>query len=235
VLGDNLSTTGITVTAGTENLIGPIPFTAPTTGIGDGHKCILAAIEADGEGPITGTASTDAPNSNQIAQRNLQFVGTCEHPLTNATTSSGSVQLTLTVTPDTGTPPSLTALPDVGVTFDDADSTWFNAWSSQAAGEAQPTFQVTHDATANTTTVRLGTFSIVLNPVTLAAGASRNATGNFNLASGGASADNGSVDRGGAYRHGDRHERRFVRLDASSDHCAAPVREWSEGDGQASS
>jgi hypothetical protein len=187
-LGDNLSTTGITVTAGTENLIGPIPFTAPTTGIGDGHKCILAAIEADGEGPITGTASTDAPDSNQIAQRNLQFVGTCEYPLTNATTSSGSVQLTLTVTPDTGTPPSLTALPDVGVTFDDADSTWFNAWSSQAAGEAQPTFQVTHDATANTTTVRLGTFSIVLNPVTLAAGASRNATGNFNLASGGASA-----------------------------------------------
>jgi hypothetical protein len=117
-VGDNLSSTGVTVPAGAQALIGPLPFTAPTTGIGNGHKCILAAIEADGEGAPAN--STDAPDSNQVAQRNIQFVAPCVFPLTNATTSNGNVQLTLTVTPNTGTVPSLTGLPDVEVTFDDA-------------------------------------------------------------------------------------------------------------------
>jgi len=177
-VGNNGSVTGVTAPAGGEALIGPIPFTAPTTGIGNGHKCILAAIDADGEPPPAN--QFDAPDSNQVAQRNVQFVGPCVFPLTNATTSNGSAQITLSVTPMTGAVPSLTALPDVEVAFDDADSSWFNAWTSQTGNGSS--FAVTHSA--GSTTVRLGSFSVALNPVPLAAGQSRNATGTTNLSSG---------------------------------------------------
>lgn len=179
-VGPNLSSTGVTVPAGGQALIGPLPFTAPTTGLGDGHKCILAAIEADSESAPTN--STDAPDSNQVAQRNVQFVGPCQYPITNATTSSGNVQITLTVTPNTGTTPSLTALPDVEVTFDDADSSWFNVWNTQTGSGT--TFTVTHNGAANSTTVRLGAFSVALNAVPLAAGQSRKLTSNIQPSSG---------------------------------------------------
>ena len=43
------------------------------------------------------------------------------YPLTNGTTSAGSAGITLTVTPNTGTTPSLSALPDIEVSFDDTD------------------------------------------------------------------------------------------------------------------
>ena len=104
------------------------------------------------------------------------------YPLTNATTSDGNVQVTLTVTPNTGTTPSLTTLPDVEVSFDDADSSWFNVWNSQTGNGT--TFAVTHNGTANSTTVRLGAFSVAPNAVPLAAGQTRNATGTINPASG---------------------------------------------------
>ena len=117
-----------------------------------------------------------------MAQRNLQFVAPCVYPLTNGTTSSGTVQITLTVTPNTGTTPSLTGSPDVEVTFDDADSSWFNVWNTQTGNGT--TFSVTHNGGANTTTVRLGAFSVPLNAVPLSAGQTRNATGNINPASG---------------------------------------------------
>jgi hypothetical protein len=179
-VGDNGSSTGVTVPAGGQALIGPLPYTAPTTGLGDGHKCILAAIQASGEAAPAN--SSDAPDSNQVAQRNMQFVGPCEYPLTNATTSAGNAQITLTVTPNTGATPSLTALPDVEVAFDDADSSWFNVWQSQTGNGT--TFNVTHNSAANSTTVRLGAFSVALNAVPLAANQTRNATGSVNPVSG---------------------------------------------------
>jgi hypothetical protein len=179
-VGNNMSSSGVNVPSGGQALIGPLPFTAPTTGIGNGHKCLLAAIEADGEpAPVN---STDAPNSNQVAQRNLEFVSPCVFQLTNGTSSNGNVQITLTVTPNSNTPPSLTVSPDVEVTFDDSDSSWFNVWNSQAGNGTA--FAVTHNSGANSTTVRLGAFSMVLNPVPLTAGQSRNATGNINPTSG---------------------------------------------------
>jgi hypothetical protein len=179
-VGNNMSSTGVTVPAGGQALIGPLPFTAPTTGVGNGHKCLLAAIEADGE-PAPAN-STDAPNSNQVGQRNLEFVSPCVFQLTNGTLSNGNVGITLTVTPNSNTPPSLTGSPDVEVTFDDADSSWFNVWNGQAGNGT--TFSVTHNNGTNSTTVRLGTFSVALNPMPLAAGQSRNATGNINPTSG---------------------------------------------------
>ena len=102
--------------------------------------------------------------------------------LTNGTTSNGNAQITLTVTPNSDTPPSLTVPPQVEVAFDDADSSWFNVWNTQTGNGTN--FRVTHNNVTNTTTVRLGTFSVVLNPVPLLAGQSRNATGNINPTSG---------------------------------------------------
>ena len=179
-VGPNMSTTGVTVPSGGEALIGPLPFTAPTTGIGNGHRCMLAAIQGTGESAPA--KSSDAPDFNQVAQRNLEFGGACEYPLTNATTTAGSAQITLSVTPITGAVPSLTSTPDVEVNFDDADSSWFNVWNVQTgAGTA---FAVTHNGGAGTTTVRLGSYSVALNAVPLAAGQSRNANGTVNPGSG---------------------------------------------------
>jgi hypothetical protein len=174
-VGPNGGSTGVTAPAGGQALIGPLPFTAPSSGLGNGHKCILAAIQADGEAAPANTF--DAPSSNQVAQRNIQFVGPCVYPLTNGTTSAGNVQLTLSMTPNTGAAPSLTALPDVEVRFDDFDSSWFNVWNAQSG--AGTTFAVTHSG--NITTVRLGAFSVALSSVPLAAGQTRSATGIVNL------------------------------------------------------
>src|SRR5262249_16004030 len=81
----------ITLPAGQRALIGPVTFTAPMVA-GDGHKCLLAAIEADGEpGPAN---TTDPLASFQVGQRNIQF-SNCAFPVTNATTSSGTVTFTL--------------------------------------------------------------------------------------------------------------------------------------------
>lgn len=178
-VGNNMSATGVTVPAGGVALIGPLSFTAPTTGFGNGHRCILAAITADQEGPPANP--TDAPDSNQVAQRNIQFVAPCDFPLTNATTAGGNLQLTLTVAPSTGTPPSLTGLPDIEMAFDDADQSWFNTWKNQSGNGTK--FAVSHSTTTGKTTVRLGTFSVALDAVTLGAGQTRDATGTTNLPS----------------------------------------------------
>lgn len=174
-VGPNGGPTGVTAPTGGAALIGPLQFTAPTTGLGNGHKCILASIEADSEAAPPN--NFDAPDSNQVAQRNIEFVSPCVYPLTNGTTSNGNAQLTLSVTPTTGTTPSLTALPDIEVSFDDSDSSWFNVWNSQTGNGS--TFKVTHSGSS--TIVRLGAFSVALNAVQLAAGQSRTATGTINL------------------------------------------------------
>jgi hypothetical protein len=177
-VGPNGGSTGVTVPTGSAALIGPLPFTAPTSGIGNGHKCVLAAIQGNGEGPPANTS--DAPDSNQVAQRNIQFVGPCVYPLTNGTSNNGNAAITLSLTPNTGTAPSLTALPDVEVQFDDSDSSWFNVWNAQTGSGTA--FKATHSGTS--TTVRLGQFSVQLNAVPLAAGVSRTATGTANLPAG---------------------------------------------------
>ena len=154
-VGPNGGTTGVTAPAGGAALIGPIPFTAPTSGIGDGHWCIIAAIQGTGE--AAPAKPFDAPDSNQVAQRNVQFASPCIFPLTNGTASTGNVDITLSVTPNTGTKPSLTSGPDVQVSFDDTDSSWFNVWNSQPGNGS--TFQVTHSASTNQTVVHLPSFS----------------------------------------------------------------------------
>jgi hypothetical protein len=165
-----------TAPVGGRALVGPFMFTAPSTGLGNGHKCLIAAIQADGEAAEPN--NFDAPASNQVAQRNVQLSG-CQYPLTNATASNGTVALTLSADPVTPTP-SLTATPAIQVTFDDGDSRWYDTWRTQAgAGTA---FAVTHAATQ--TVVRLGQASVQLAAVPINAGETRVAVGNLQLSSG---------------------------------------------------
>jgi hypothetical protein len=110
----------------------------------------------------------------------VQFAGPCVFPLTNGTASTGAVSITLSATPNTGPAPSLTALPQVQVAFDDFDSSWFNVWNAQP--ENGSAFRVTHSG--STTTVRLASYSVTLNQVQLAVGQTRNATGTTVLPSG---------------------------------------------------
>ncbi|MES1186597.1 MAG: calcium-binding EGF-like domain-containing protein [Myxococcales bacterium] len=167
---------GNTVPAGGKSLIGPFHYHAPTTGFGDGHKCLIAAITATGEAPVSNFF--DAPNSNQVAQRNVQLEN-CAFPLTNATGSSGDAEITISVTPPE-TVPSLNTLPNMSVSFDDDNSAWYNVWVAQP--ENGKAYSVTR--IGNKTSVRLGKASVTLRGVPLPNGESRTARGTFDLASG---------------------------------------------------
>jgi hypothetical protein len=163
---------GVTVPAGGRALIGPFTFTAPTTIAGSGHKCLLAAIQANGEpGPAN---TTDPLSTFQVGQRNLQF-SNCELPLTNATTSNGNVTLTLTAV---GTKPTLTGTDDLTMTLDDPTQAFFTAWQP-GAGTA---YSLT--SANGQTTVRLGRTSVVLASVPFAAGQTVTATATGSIAQG---------------------------------------------------
>jgi hypothetical protein len=170
--GDSTQKTGgsVTVPAGGKALLGPFTWPAPASG--SPHKCILAAIKATGE-PAPADV-TDAPGSNQVAQRNVQLAN-CEYGLTNATTAPASVQLSFTVTPDTVKLDLAGPIDNVSVSVDDADSSWYNVWSSQQQADAGAgdggSFVVSH--VGDRTIVRMGTHSVVLEKVWLAAGESR--------------------------------------------------------------
>ena len=169
---------GNVVPAGGKSLIGPFHYHAPATGFGDGHKCLIAAITADGEAPVD--AYFDAPNSNQVAQRNVEFEN-CALPLTNATGSDGEVEITLNVVPPEAAP-SLSTTPNISVTFDDDDSVWYDMWVAQAQNGTA--YAVTRNGSK--TTVRLGNASVMLPLVPLADGESRTASGSLGLADGAA-------------------------------------------------
>lgn len=156
---------GVTIPAGGRALIGPLSFTAPASGYGNGDRCVMAAILADGEPAPANT--TDPTASYQVAQRNLQFED-CAYPLTNATTSNASLQIALSVA---GVTPSTSGSTDIEMTFDDPLGLWLRAWQP-GAGAA---YTVT--SSNGKTTVRLGQPSILLAPVTLGAGASVSAVG----------------------------------------------------------
>jgi hypothetical protein len=167
---------GVTVGAGDQALIGPFSYHSPATGFGDGHKCLIAAIIADGE-PAASDAF-DAPDSNQVAQRNLQFEN-CAYPLTNASGTDGLVEIALHVTP-AETAPSLTTTPDIEVSFDDGDSSWFNIWTAQSGNGTA--YKVTRNGSQ--TVVRLGQSSITLQSVPLSNGSSRTALASLTLPTG---------------------------------------------------
>jgi hypothetical protein len=165
---------GVRVPAGKSALIGPLPFTASSTDLGDGHKCLIAAIIADNEGPVAN--DFDAPNSNQVAQRNVQFGNTCDYPLTNATANADTVKLTLTATPPEQHP-SLSQPPALTVSFDDPNSNWLNVWAAQPNNGTD--FSLSR--AGSKTVVRFGTNRVVLNAVPIAPGETRDSSSMLDL------------------------------------------------------
>lgn len=154
---------GLAVGPGTSGLLGPFTFDANLFGIGDGHKCLLAAISSESDPAPTNPF--DAPASSQVAQRNVQGAY-CQYPLTNATVSDASLTLSISVSPVI---PSLAGMPGIWITFNDGSLNWHDAWSGQ------PGVEVTTDSDGNTV-VRLGAANVGLTNVTLPAGQSRTAS-----------------------------------------------------------
>lgn len=171
-LGDAAAPSGDLVPAYGQALIGPFNFTAPTD-VGDGHKCLLAAVVADGEPAVAN--AFDAPGENQVAQRNLIF-GTCSYPLTNSTGSDGNVEIALAAVPPETTP-TLTGSVNVSVDFDDPGAAWFSVWNAQP--ESGVDYAVT--AAGGVTTVRMGRAAVDLAPVPLGASQTRAATTRIGL------------------------------------------------------
>jgi hypothetical protein len=163
---------GVIVPKGKRALIGPFSFKAPSTVLGDGHKCILAAITADGQGESL--TPTDPLSSYQVAQRNVQF-SNCKLPLTNATLSDGNVVLTISAD---GAIPSLTGSNNLSVTFDDPTKAFYTTWGVKAGTD------YTVSESGGQTKVVLGQPSIDLDPISIAAGQSVTASASVVLGSG---------------------------------------------------
>ncbi len=164
---------GNTVAAGDRSLIGPFHYHAPLSGYGDGHKCLIAAIIAEGEPEVDNYF--DAPNSNQVAQRNVEFQN-CAFPLTNATGSDGEVEIALRVVPPETSPSLSPTGTNISFAFDDSDSQWHDVWVAQPENGTAYSVSRTSDGK---TTVRLGKASLTLHAVPLHDGESRTARGNL--------------------------------------------------------
>ena len=166
---------GISVERGSRALVGPFPWHSPPSGFGNGHKCLLAAIEAENQPAVSNPF--DAPGSYQVAQRNVQ-ISDCKYPLTNATTSDGSLFLVLTVTG--ATLPTNTAS-IFKVSFEDPNGLWYRTWLPSAGSD----FTLAHDDGSGKTAVTLRKNIVnLLPPVFLGAGQSATAEAMPSLASG---------------------------------------------------
>ena len=165
---------GVTAKAHQQALLGPFTWHAPATDFGDGHKCIIAAIRATNEAALDPNSVWDAPNSYQVAQRNIQF-SSCAYPLTNTSGSSGSLILFLSVrppdvldAPNPGDPAS-----DVEFSIDDWDKAWYPTWVNQL-NKNPGAFAISHDDSSGQTVITLVTSkpSVTLDSVTLDANTS---------------------------------------------------------------
>ena len=163
---DNFFGTSVNVPRFASAFVGPIPWTAPSTA--DPHECLLADIRGNGEAAPAN--STDAPGSNQVAQRNIEVGNDCSWKLTNGTSASGTASITiktLTGTVD-GQPYTPTSGDTVQVMFADPNGqTFASAWPTPSG--STPPYKVSN--ANNVTTVQLLTTGFVTLPgVTLAAG-----------------------------------------------------------------
>jgi hypothetical protein len=156
-VGDALDTDGVTVSAGSQNVIGPFTWipTADDASHG-GHRCLLAAIDAPNEAGPTGDAVFDAKDSNQVAQRNLQ-VSDCKFSLTNPVAATTQLQLTLATDAPLSNPAT-----DVEVVMD-LNNSWVSAWSGVPG--------ISISLTSTTMSVRLHVTNVILPTVNLANGA----------------------------------------------------------------
>jgi hypothetical protein len=126
------------------DLIGPISWQAPS-GVSP-HECLLADIQSTGETMLTNIA--DTPNSNRIAQRNIEIGGVCGWTLKNGTQAS-TIGVTFTATDGLGNSYVLQSGDQATVTFDDANGALLSGWNS-------------HDHTGCTLTPGTGNVTVTL-------------------------------------------------------------------------
>jgi hypothetical protein len=168
---------GITAKAHRQALLGPFTFTAPQDTSAGSHKCIIAAIKADNEPAPDPNDVLKAPDSYQVAQRNIQF-SDCAYPLTNTSSSSGSLDLTLSVNPpNVLTPPKTSGdlTSDIEFSIDDWSKAWYATWQNQLSSNPGPAaFAVRHDDASGQTIITLAASkpSVTLARVTLDANTS---------------------------------------------------------------
>jgi hypothetical protein len=152
---DQNTTTG-SVGPGAKTLLGPFRWT-PTAAEAtfDGHRCLLAAVTSADDPAPTGALEFDAPNSNNVAQRNMRVTG-CLFQLPNPTSSNGTVDLRITTD---------AAVENANTTVDlvlPMVPAWFTAWQGNP--------QVTVTAEGAMMRVRLHVRDVTLPSVTLLAG-----------------------------------------------------------------
>jgi hypothetical protein len=109
------------------DIIGPIPWTAPS-GVTP-HQCLLVNIQANGESAPTPTNISNAPNSYQVAQRNIEIGNACGWTLKNGNKDS-LLSLSLTTTDGAGQSYLVSSSDAVTATFDDSNGTLYTGWSS---------------------------------------------------------------------------------------------------------
>ncbi len=149
------------------DIIGPIHWTAPSNV--NPHECLLVDIQATGENAPTNTF--DAPDSYQVAQRNIEIGGACGWTLTNGNQAS-QLGIKLTATDGNGQPYVLASGDSAKVTFPDPGQSLFNGWN----GNAHPGCTLTHDNGQGTTTVTInaGVGQATIQGAPIAANASLN-------------------------------------------------------------
>ena len=162
---DNYFASLVTVPRFGSGFIGPIPWIAPQTV--DPHQCLLAIIKGTQEpAPLN---LTDTPNSNQIAQRNIEVGNNCAWNLVNGTGANGTGAITIKTVTGTvdGQPYTPVAGDVIQVQFaDQGGQTFLTHWPTPPG--ANPPYTVTY--ANNVTTVQLfSTGFVVLPSVSLAA------------------------------------------------------------------
>ncbi len=150
-------------------ILGPFPW-SPSALTSPGHKCMLAAIQTVTEpGPAAASPLPPAYNSNQVAQRNVEFTGSdCLSKISNTTNADVFLRLGVNAIPSTPVPAS------IKLTFSDANpksdlSSWASTWQAQAPGTLSAVTTVSATGTSVALTIT-GTSQIALNTVTLPAG-----------------------------------------------------------------
>jgi hypothetical protein len=169
--GDTLNPNGVSVPAGGAAILGPFTLT-PSTDEAQfgGHRCLLAAVSS-ADDTIPAASEFDAPNSNNVGQRNLQ-VSNCQYALPNPGTTPASLVLTLDT--DAEVDQSNVAV-RVIMNFDPA---WLAAWSNVAG------VTVSQSTDGTQLIVVLKVHHIALPAVTLPVGSTRTISFAIDLPSG---------------------------------------------------
>ncbi len=144
-------------------ILGPFPWSPPVGSAG--HKCLLAAIQAENEvGPAQPLPA--AYSSNQVAQRNLQFAENgCQYSVSNTSSATTFLQLGLGIF-STGSEPT------VALKFTDGGAssplaTWAATWQAQGAPLTVSTTKNGSGAITELDVTIAGAPQIALSPVAL--------------------------------------------------------------------